>query len=448
MGAERPLRIAVASRAVAPQHGFGGLERAVAHHLRALTRRGITVAVLTQPPDPAHPAPTTYGGMVSWHTVPYRRRALPLRPNSIPDRLIHYPPFSRALGAAIVEHCRRTPIDIVHAHGLAGLGYAEQHESAVGSRQSAEGSLRHRINSWAQRRDEPLPTNLPPLVLNPHGLEEFSQRQRAKWLAYTPFRLGVRRTARAATRVIATDQALVLPIARHLTVPINRIALLSNGVAPDELDALIDPALARDLAGRYRLEDAPLTLISVARLERNKGLREGIAALSLLRDQLPAGWRWLIIGRGNEEAALREAIDSAGYADNITLVGALPDAEVHNLLARADLALVPSLYEGSSLVALEALTHRLPVVATTAGGLPDKIIPGETGFLAAPSDPAAFASALTAAIAARERWPAIGATGRALVERQFSWDALAADYEALYRALIAERSRAAAQPAR
>ena len=67
---------------------------------------------------------------------------------------------------------------------------------------------------------------------------------------------------------------------------------------------------------------------------------------------------------------------------------------------RADLALVPSLYEGSSLAALEALTHRLPVVATTAGGLPDKILPGQTGFLAAPGDPAAFAAALAEALAA------------------------------------------------
>ena len=445
MGAERPLQIAVASRAVAQQHGFGGLERAVAHHLRALTRRGIAIAVFTPPPDPAHPAPATYGGMVSWHTVPYRRRALPLRPNSIPDRLIHYPPFSRALGAAIVEHCRHAPIDIVHAHGLAGLGYAESVGSPVDDRRSPEAPRRTPVSLTTH--DSRL-TTLPPLVLNPHGLEEFSQQQRAKWLAYAPFRLGVRHTARVAARVIATDRALVMPIARHLAVPINRIALLPNGVAPDELDALIDPALARDLARRYRLEDTPLTLVSVARLERNKGLREGIAALALLRERLPAGWRWLIVGRGNEEAALQEAIDSAGFANNIALVGALPDVEVHNLLARADLALVPSLYEGSSLVALEALAHRLPVVATTAGGLPDKIVPGETGFLAAPGSPGAFADALTAALAARERWPAIGATGRALVERRFSWDALAADYEALYRALIAGRPRAAEPAAR
>jgi glycosyltransferase involved in cell wall biosynthesis len=409
MNGDAPLHIVVASRAVAPQHGFGGLERAVTHHLRALARRGLRLSVFTQPPHPDQPPPDSFEGMVTWYTVPYRRRQLPLRPNSIPDRLIHYAPFARTLGTAIIELCRQERVDIVHAHGLAGLGYAEGLRRPPG----------------------------PPLVLNPHGLEEFSQRDRAKWLAYAPFRYGVRRVAQAAARIIATDRALVEPIGRQLGVPAERIALIPNGVAPEELDALVDQALIREISERYGLGDSSLTLVSVARLERNKGLQEGIAALGLLRDQLPSDWRWLIVGRGSEEAALRTAITQARFANNITLVGALPDAEVHSLLSCANLALVPSLYEGSSLAALEALTHRLPVVATTAGGLPDKILPGQTGFLAAPGDPAALAAALAEAFASRARWQTLGAAGRALVEGQFSWDALADDYLTLYQQLIA-----------
>ena len=460
---EVPLHIAVASRAVAPQHGFGGLERAVAHHLRALARRGVRLSVFTQPPDPAHPAPATFDGMVTWHATPYRRRALPLRPNSILDRLLHYAPFARALGTAIVALCRRERVDVVHAHGLAGLGYAEWASGLVGQWASeGESSVVSRtlkgINQSSERAEEAeeasnpteplrttdhrlrnsrpsLTTLLPPLVLNPHGLEEFSRRDRAKWLAYAPFRYGVRRVARAAARVVATDRALIAPIARQLVVPEERIALLPNGVDLGEIDALVDADLAREMGARLRLEGSPLTLISVARLERNKGLREGIAALALLRHVLPKGWRWLIVGRGSEEAALRASIAREGFGANISLVGALSDAEVQSLLARADLALVPSLYEGSSLAALEALARCLPVVATTVGGLPDKILPGQTGFLAPPGDPAALANAIKAALEARAAWPTLGAAGRDLVERQFSWDALADDYLTLYRHL-------------
>ena len=434
MSGDAPLHIVVASRAVAPQHGFGGLERAVTHHLRTLARRGVRLSVFTQPPHPDQPPPDTFTGMVTWHTVPYRRRQLPLRPNSIPDRLIHYAPFARTLGSAIVALCHQERVDIVHAHGLAGLGYAEKYGPPGPPMLGGEGSL------TKQRPSRNLPALLtprPPLVLNPHGLEEFSRRDRAKWLAYAPFRYGVRRVARAAARVIATDRALIAPIGRQLAVPKERIALIPNGVDTGELDALVDQSLIRELTARYGLGGSPLTLVSVARLERNKGIQEGIVALALLRDRLPNGWRWLIVGQGSEEAALRTAIGQTGFAANITLVGALPDAEVHSLLSRADLALVPSLYEGSSLAALEALTHRLPVVATTAGGLPDKILPGQTGFLAAPADPAAFAAALAEALVARANWPTLGAAGRALVERQFSWDALADDYLTLYRQLIA-----------
>ena len=433
------LHIVVAGRAVAPQHGFGGLERATTHHLRALARCGVRLSVFTQPPDPAQPVPDDFGGRVTWHNVPYRRRALPLRANSIPDRLLHYPPFSRALGAAIIELCRRERVDVVHAHGLAGLGYAEQ--SAGGSPWSVEGTATDQKQTPSStfsplRTTNRRPTTgLPPLVLNPHGLEEFSRRDRAKWLAYAPFRWGVRRAARAAAAVIATDRALVAPIERALDVPPARIALIPNGVDLAELDALTSPALTAELRARYRLHESPLTMVSVARLERNKGLHDGLAALAALRDALPTGWRWLIVGRGSEEAALLAAIAEAGLGANVAFVGALSDAEVQSLLAAADLALIPSRYEGSSLTALEALARGLPVVATAVGGLPDKVIPGETGFLAPTADPVALAATLRVALADRAAWPALGAGGRRLVAERFSWDALAAQYLDLYREL-------------
>jgi glycogen(starch) synthase len=434
------LHIIVAGRAIAPQHGFGGLERATAHHLRALARRGVRLSVFTRPSDPAEPAPDDFGGQVTWHTIPYHRRALPLRANSIPDRLLHYPPFSRALGAAIADLCRREHVDVVHAHGLAGLGYAER--SAVGGRRSAEERSGMVLDGRREAIDNSLPTAdrrpltpLPPLVLNPHGLEEFSRRDRAKWLAYAPFRWGVRRAARAAAAVIATDRALVAPIGRELDVSPARIALIPNGVDLAELDALTRPALTTALRARYRLGEAPLILVSVARLERNKGLHDGLAALGAIREELPAGWRWLIVGQGGEESALRAAIAEAELGANVALVGALPDAEVQSLLAAADLALIPSRYEGSSLTALEAMARGLPIVATAVGGLPDKVIPGQGGFLAPPADPAALATTLRAALVARPTWPALGEGGRRLVAARFSWDALAERYLALYRAL-------------
>jgi glycosyltransferase involved in cell wall biosynthesis len=410
-GAGVPFHVAIATRAAAPQHGHGGLERAVTAHVRSLARLGVRLTVFTQPADAEMPAPDDCGGMVTWREIPYRR--VPLRRNSIPDRLIHYAAFSRRTGRAIADLARRESVDIVHAHGLAGLGYAEATQGFAGA---------------------------PPLILNPHGLEEFSQRSRAKWLAYAPFRHGLRRAARNAAAVIATDRALAEPIRRHLGIQAERIALIPNGIELSALDALVRPALMRELRARYALESTPLTLVSIARLERNKGLREGVAALSLLRDRLPDGWRWLIIGQGTEADALRAAIEHAGLARNVALAGALSDAETQNLLACADLCLVPSLYEGSSLTALEALGRRIPVIATPVGGLPDKVIPGETGFLAAQPIPSALAAAMLAALDARASWPHYGAQARALVEREFDWAVLGERYVRLYHGLVGQHS--------
>ncbi len=235
--------------------------------------------------------------------------------------------------------------------------------------------------------------------------------------------------------IIATDRALLVPIQQHLGLPAARLALIPNGVELDALDALDQPALRRDLQARYHLAAAPLTLVSVARLEPNKGLHDGLAALAQLRDHLPPGWRWLIVGQGAAEASLRALIAQQGLDGNVTLTGALTDAAMHNLLACADLCLVPSRYEGSSLTALEALAHCLPVVATPVGGLPDKVLPGQTGFLAATTAPADFAAALVEALAAREQWPAYGTRARALVEREFDWAALGGRYLEMYRGL-------------
>lgn len=403
---ERPLHIVVATRAAAPQHGYGGLERAVTAHIRALVRQGARVTVFTQPADASYPAPESFGGTVKWREVLYRR--YPLRRNSIPDRLIHYAAFARRLGREIVALARREQVDVVHAHGLAGLGYAELAHGGSG---------------------------LPSLILNPHGLEEFSRRNHAKWLAYAPFRHGLRRTARQAAAVIATDRALVSPIQRQLHIPVEQLALIPNGIDLAALDVLVQPALLGELRARYALAASPLTMVSVARLEQNKGLREGILALTQSHARLPSGWRWLIVGQGTEAAALRALIDQHGLADRVTLTGPLPDAETQSLLACADLCLVPSLYEGSSLVALEALGRSLPVVATPVGGLPDKVIPGETGFLATAPTPDAFAAALLAALDARAYWPGYGARARALVEREFDWATLGARYVKLYRRL-------------
>ena len=101
----------------------------------------------------------------------------------------------------------------------------------------------------------------------------------------------------------------------------------------------------------------------------------------------------------------------------------------------------PTHYEGSSLVTLEAMAHGRAVVATRAGGIPDKVTDGVTGLLVAPADRAGLASALGALALDPSRREAMGAAGRRRVRAEFSWTVLVDRTLALYDELRREARR-------
>jgi len=102
----------------------------------------------------------------------------------------------------------------------------------------------------------------------------------------------------------------------------------------------------------------------------------------------------------------------------------------------ATLFVHPTLYEGSSLVTLEAMAHRRAVIASAAGGLPDKVRPDINGWLVAPGEPSALAGAISGAVSDPTRLDRYGREGRAIVEREFSWRAAGDATVALYRLLL------------
>jgi len=120
----------------------------------------------------------------------------------------------------------------------------------------------------------------------------------------------------------------------------------------------------------------------------------------------------------------------------VHLPGRVSDSELHAWYEAADLFVHPTLYEGSSLVTLEAMAHRCAVVATTAGGLPDKVQPGVSGWLVPPGDASALAAAISGALGEPGRLPAMGIAGRAIVERDFSWEVAGAATLRFYEDLL------------
>jgi len=414
----RNLRVAVVARSVFPLHGVGGLERSVYDLVRHIAEAGVKVTLITR--KPTNPDVNTSSGVVhpriDLRMVPYR--TFPLagrRGTTVLDRSTAYPLFGLRAGRAAWQLVSDGQADIVHGFGASVLGYARRRNVSAA-----------------------------PLVLNPQGLEEFGatdpSRARLKRVAYLPLRRAVLACARAADRVIATDRVLEPAVRQHLRVPADRIRVIPNALDLAWLDALTNQGDGPRVRRAAGIEDDEAVLLSVGRIEQNKGLDVLAAALGALRvhaGRIADGrWRWVIVGEGPFRTRLDEAIRAADIAAHVVFAGRVADRELHAWYEAATLFVHPTLYEGSSLVTLEAMAHRRAVVATRAGGLPDKVKPGVTGWLVPPGDGPALAGAISGALGEPGRLPAMGEAGRALVERDFSWASAGAATLRLYEELI------------
>ena len=133
---------------------------------------------------------------------------------------------------------------------------------------------------------------------------------------------------------------------------------------------------------------------------------------------------------------LEQLASELGLEPHVRFLGRVTDKEMHAWHEPSTLFVHPTLYEGSSLVTLEAMAHRRAVVASAAGGMPDKVRPGENGWLVPPGDPSALAAALSGAVSDPTRLARYGLAGRDIVEREFSWGAAGDATVALYRRLL------------
>jgi glycogen synthase len=423
------MKVALVARSVFPIHGYGGLERHVYDLARALAERDIAVTLITRPPiDGQTWSPTSIDPSVRVEFVPYRTfPGAGRRGTTVLDRSTAYPLFGLRAGRRALELVRRGEADIVHGLGASVLGYARARRHARGDRPGASAS--HAATA--------------PLVLNPQGLEEFGatdpSRAPLKRAAYLPLRRAVLVCAAAADAVIATDRSLEPVVLRHLGIPRERMRTIPNALDLRDVDALTDLALAGELGRTHHLEAGERVLLSVGRLEASKGFHVLLRALGALRDHGALDgrpWRWVVLGAGPYRQVLEMLAEELDLQKRVLFLGRVTDPEMHAWHELSTIFVHPTLYEGSSLVTLEAMAHRRAVIASAAGGLPDKVRPGQNGWLLPPGDPSALAAAISGALADPARLAHYGLAGRAIVEREFSWTAAGDATVALYRELL------------
>ncbi len=173
---------------------------------------------------------------------------------------------------------------------------------------------------------------------------------------------------------------------------------------------------AKRIAQKQRSRQGAIELVTICRLEARKGLLQSLQALARLDTTLP-DWRWSIGGSGPQADILAAAIPALGLQNKVTLLGRVEDTQKTNLLAQADIYLMPSFQDGKSLEGFgisyaEAARFGVPSIAGTAGGAPEAVRNGETGWCVDTLNTAELDAALQQALSDPKLRRAMGDTAR------------------------------------
>ena len=157
-----------------------------------------------------------------------------------------------------------------------------------------------------------------------------------------------------------------------------------------------------------------------------KGLDTLLQALALLVRDRPA-LQLRVAGRGKDAQRVQAFAAELGITDNLRMLGEVSEAERIRLFSGAQVLLMPSRFEGFGMVAAEAMAAAVPLVATTAGSLPEVVAPPDGGVLVPPGDPGRLAAAVSDLLDDAARRVALSYSARRSAER-FRWDAVAQDH--------------------
>ncbi|AWW39832.1 MULTISPECIES: glycosyltransferase family 4 protein [Streptomyces] len=258
-------------------------------------------------------------------------------------------------------------------------------------------------------------------------LEAAESRQRRlsvrRWYAFTRMQ---KRVARRLPSVLTVSGTSRQEIVDDLGVRADRVHVVHIGADTDLFSP--DPSVAR-IPGRIvttSSADVPL-----------KGLVFLVEALAKVRTEQPEA-HLVVVGKRPEEGPVAQAMRRYGLEGAVEFVKGISDAELVDLVRSAQVACVPSLYEGFSLPAAEAMATGTPLVATTGGAIPEVAGPdGETCLAVPPGDAGALAAGLSRLLGDADLRARLGAAGRERVLRHFTWARAAEGTVARYREAVA-----------
>jgi glycosyltransferase involved in cell wall biosynthesis len=234
-----------------------------------------------------------------------------------------------------------------------------------------------------------------------------------------------KRVARRMPQVMTVSESSAADIAAQMGVRRDRLSVVPVGV---------DTGLFRPLP---HVERVPGRLMTTASADVPlKGLVPLLEALAKVRTERHA--ELVVVGQPRDGSLVPATIERLGLEGAVTIAGVVDTLRMVELYAEAEVAVVPSIYEGFSLPAVEAMACGVPLVTTTGGALPEVVgADGECALLVPPSDPGALASAVVRTLDDADLRARMGAHGRARVIDRFTWRATAEATVDIYRQVMA-----------
>ena len=358
---------------------LGGAQQCLLDLLPAVLAAGWEAHVVIPGEGPLAERLASWG--VPLHSIPGRRLSVGRKSWSDVFGFIRDMP---RLARAIAEIVSRCQADLVYVNGPRMLPAA--------SLAVRKGALRER----AVRKG--VAGKGPPLLFHSHN----HLRQRAdRWIAARAIRHG-------NATVVGCCRFALEPLQRH--VHRGRSHLVYNGTsAPASTDSRV--------AGK-----AGLTIGVIGRIAPDKGQKEFLQAARRLNAALPDS-RFLICGDAlfGDQPAIKYRDSLGALAEGLPVEFLGWRRDVGGVMSRLDLLVVPSIWEpGAPRVILEAYAGGVPVVAFPAGGIPEILHDGETGFLVKPSTPRALAEKILSAVSQESALAAVARAGHELWKAQFT----------------------------
>ncbi len=282
---------------------------------------------------------------------------------------------------------------IVHAH--------DPHAVSMASLALSFGAPEPRPKTIASRRVD--------FHLQSHAFSQWKYRQMDGFIA----------ASRAIKNILIQDG-----------IPAGRIEVVHDGIDVDKIQHR--PAI--DLHAEYWLPHGVPVIVNVGALVGHKGQKHLIDAMPLVLREVPDA-HLVIFGEGELRAPLERQIKQLSLGKRVLLPGFRED--VMSLMKSADLFVMSSVTEGLGSAVLDAMAMGHAVVGTTAGGIPEAVVPDETGLLVEPGDHKALAAAVARLLKDQELRKQFGEAGRARVTEHFGVDRLVDGTLEAYRRIAA-----------